>query len=64
MKSMFFYSFSKVFAEKKFLQEVNGFNLRQQQLLVIYIYYALHKLTCRQYIINAPRRNEQYFIFL
>ena len=63
---VFFYIFSKVFAEKyikNILQEMkNGLSLRQQQLQVIMyniITWAFHTLTCRQK--KCTPKNEPYF---
>ena len=63
----FFYSFSRVFAEKyvkNILQEMkNGLSLRQEQLQVYVLHNHEHFISSLADKTNAPRKNEQYFYF-
>ena len=67
----FFYSFSKVFAEKyikNILHEMkNGLSLRQQQLQVIMYYiitWTFHKLTSVETKQMHPEKKNNAFIYL
>ena len=61
----FFYSFSRVFAEKyvkNILQEMkNGLSLRQEQLQVYVLHNHEHFISSLADKTNAPRKNERYF---